>query len=91
MALNGSLSVNLGQCRGQIPHHLTERGGECRPPTDKHIIMSRTEPLRSRIHRHPHHLPQAAAYPVAFHGIAYLPRYGKAYTHRIAFAAPESL
>jgi hypothetical protein len=83
--------VNSAKRRIEFLHHFAERKDKGRPPPDQHIIMAGAQTIRPGRTlgrgRQSHHLPQSPADAVAFHGIAYLSRYGESDTHRPFVAA----
>ena len=81
--------------RLEIPHHVAERGGERRTPSDQHIVMTAAQPAAVNIvrarGRQSHDFAQPTPHPIALHGIADLPRHRKADADRIVLIAPARL
>jgi len=83
--------VNSAKRRIEFLHHFAERKDKGRPPPDQYIVMAWVQTIgpgctlgRSR---QSHYFAQSPAHAVAFHGIAYLSRYGESDTHRPFVAA----
>ena len=80
--------MNPAQCRGEFLRHHFKRRGQRRSSSDKHIIMTGTQPVGGR---QAHQFAQTTPHAVALDGVADLPRHGKAYARRACLIAPPRL
>jgi len=62
----------------EFMHHFAERSGQRRPAADDDIVEAPPQATGVGLGRQSDNLPQPATHPVALHGVADLPRDGKA-------------
>jgi len=83
--------MNSDERRIEFPQHLAERGRECGPPADQHIVMAGAQLGGARCGRQSHDLPQSASHAITLYGIAHLSRHGKSDADRPVVAASPRL
>jgi hypothetical protein len=82
------LGVDAPQRPIKFAYHLGKRQAERDAPPDQYVIVSLVQASHGR---QPHHLAQAAANTVAFHGVAHLARNREADARTARITAPARL